>query len=99
MIISMSQWRVLIEENFGNLDRGEWRISDIYEVEGGREEARAIAQELAAHHVPKRPTFEQDRAVYRINDDMWMTMVKGATARYHYRVTVAELVSRGPLQP
>ncbi len=99
MITSMSQWRVLIEENIGSMDRREWRISDIYEVKGEREEARVIARELAARHVPKHPTFEQERAVYRINEDMWLTMVRGAKDRYHYRVTVAELISRSPSRP
>ncbi|GII53435.1 hypothetical protein Pth03_18240 [Planotetraspora thailandica] len=91
----MSQWRVLIEENIGGTDRKEWRVSDIYEVMGEREEARAIAQKLAMTHTPKHPMLPQERAVYRINDDMWLTMVIGAKARYHYRVTVAELIYRG----
>jgi hypothetical protein len=95
MITRMSQWRVLIEENIGGADRREWRISDIYEVKGEREEARAIAHELAMAHSPKHPALPQERAVYRINEDMWLTMVMGVRTRYHYRVTVAELVFRG----
>ncbi|GAA0360815.1 hypothetical protein GCM10009530_07720 [Microbispora corallina] len=91
----MSQWRVLIEENMGAGERKEWRISDIYEVEGGREEARAIAAELAMRHSPRHPSFTQERAVYKVGEDSWITMVIGLTARYHYRVTVAELVHRG----
>ncbi|GAA0995076.1 hypothetical protein GCM10009555_088620 [Acrocarpospora macrocephala] len=90
----MSEWRVLVEENVGRFDRKEWRISDIYEVDGGREEARSIAYELAMRHQPKHPGVEADRAVYRINEDMWLTMVIGATSRFHYRVTVAELFAR-----
>ncbi|GAA0438347.1 hypothetical protein Acor_62510 [Acrocarpospora corrugata] len=90
----MSEWRVLIEENVGRFDRKEWRIADIYEVDGGQAEARSIAYELAMRHQPKHPVVEQDRAVYRINEDMWLTMVIGATARFHYRVTVAELFAR-----
>lgn len=95
MISGMSQWRVLIEENVSGADRKEWRVSDIYEVDGERAEARAIAAELARRHTPKHPTFAQERAVYRINDDMWLTLIQGASTRYHYRVTVAELVFRG----
>jgi hypothetical protein len=99
MIAGMSQWRVLIEENIGSTDRKEWRISDIYEVDGGREEARAIAAELALRHSPKHPTFEQERAVYRINEETWLTLVLGAKSRYHYRVTIAELLFRGQPTP
>lgn len=94
MIAPMSQWRVLIEENIGIGDRKEWRISDIYEVKGEREEARSIARELAVRHTPKHPALPQERAVYRINDDMWLTLIIGLTARSHYRVTVAELLLR-----
>ena len=90
----MSEWRVLVEENVGEATRKEWRISEIYEVEGGRDEARSIAYELAMRHEPKHPAFGGERAVYRINDDMWLTMLRGVTRRYHYRVTVAELFHR-----
>ncbi|MEW9530462.1 hypothetical protein [Microbispora sp. NPDC049125] len=92
----MSEWRVLIEENVGGFgDRKEWRISDIYEVEGGREEARSIAGELAMRHTPKNPALLRERAVYRVNEDSWITMLIGVSTRYHYRVTVAELFFRG----
>ncbi len=94
MIGRMNDWRVLIEENIGRLDRKEWQISDIYQVKGGREEARSIAYELAMRHAPKHPVTEKERVVYRINEDMWLTMITGATSRYHYRVTVAELFTR-----
>jgi hypothetical protein len=91
----MSQWRVLLEENIGGADRKEWHISDIYEVNGGREEARAVARELAMRHEPKHPALPQERAVYQVSADEWITLVMGMRSRYHYRVTVAELVFRG----
>ncbi|WP_061294979.1 hypothetical protein [Herbidospora cretacea] len=89
----MSQWRVLIEENVGSANRKEWRVSDIYEVKGERAEARSIAYELAVRHAPQHPMNHGTRSVYRISDDEYLTTVKGATAKYHYRVVVAELLT------
>ncbi|MBO3746895.1 hypothetical protein J5X84_12520 [Streptosporangiaceae bacterium NEAU-GS5] len=88
----MSEWRVLVEENLGQGSGKSWHISEIYEVEGGQPEARSIAYELAMRHVPQHPTLGGgERAVYRINEDMWLTMIQGTVRRYHFRVTVAEL--------
>lgn len=89
----MSQWRVLIEENVGNTTRKEWRVSDIYEVKGERAEARSIAYELAVRHRPQHPMNGGTRSVYRISDDEYLTTIKGMTAKYHYRVVVAELLT------
>ena len=96
----MSEWRVLVEENVSGFMGKEWQISAVYEVDGGQAEARSIAYELAMRHRPEHPGREEDRAVYRINEDMWLTMVMGArSARYHYRVTVAELFARASKTP
>ncbi|WP_066361098.1 hypothetical protein [Herbidospora mongoliensis] len=89
----MSQWRVLIEENVGGPRNKEWRISDIYQVKGERPEARSIAYELAVRHVPHHPMNLGSRSVYRISDDEYLTTIKGATEKYHYRVVVAELLT------
>ncbi|WP_062431154.1 hypothetical protein [Herbidospora daliensis] len=89
----MSHWRVLIEENIGNTTRREWRVSEVYEVMGERPEARSIAYELAVRHRPQHPMNQGRRSVYRISDDEYLTTIQGTTAKFHYRVIVAEFLT------
>ncbi len=84
---------VLIEQTVGSGETQRWGVPDApIRVPGGRPAAQQMAAQLAANHKPRHPMMEQGRWVYRISDDQYLSVVQGATATFHFRVSVAELL-------
>ncbi len=55
-----------------------------------RTEARRAAEQFARTYAPRHPMSEQNRGVYRVSPDHYLTVVKGATKTFAFRTTVAE---------
>ncbi|GAA3369813.1 hypothetical protein GCM10020367_13980 [Streptomyces sannanensis] len=96
-------WYILVEENVESREPAgdgyaaipRWQVIGSRPVDGGREHAVAVAEQLARSRVPSgaegRPGTP-GRAVYRVAEGSWLTVVRLGTDNWHFRVTAAELV-------
>jgi hypothetical protein len=104
-VASVGSWYVLIEEDepegrypSSTLDEVKvscWRLTHRQLVEGGREEARHMAERLAYTWSPKelwRNSAFQGRLVFRGSEDSWLVEVSVGEDRRHARITLAELI-------
>jgi sarcosine oxidase gamma subunit len=85
-----AEWQVLIEEAV-TAER-HWRLTGTHPA-GDEEEARQLAFELARTYEPQHPMSPQGRRVYEVGPDAWVVQVPGATVDFHFRVSVARLVT------
>lgn len=94
-------WIVLVEESEG-LGRDRWRWSmtpfragPFADFDG----AADAALRLTRDYRPQHPWSERNRSAYRVSPSEYIVRVAGATADFHFRVTVAEAIEPGTGHP
>lgn len=94
---SSGVFAILIEETVGGAQEMRWGIAEPGRFRGDRSQAQQAAAELALSYTPRHPMMEQSREVFQLSADAYLVRVEGATATFHFRVSVAEKVARrGP---
>jgi hypothetical protein len=81
-------WYVLVEETIGSGESQRWSLTSIRSFEG-RDQALREAAMSAREFVPRHPSMERKRRIFRVGDDTWVVYVEGAMRTYHFRVCVA----------
>lgn len=83
---------LVVEQNTGSSDSMRWGVQVASELDIGvtRAQARHQAERLAYTFSPRHPMLESSRTVLRLTEDSFLTIVEGATATFHFRVSVAE---------
>jgi len=82
---------LIVEQLTGSGESSTWRVSPAPIPAGPtRQQAREQAFYLAQTFRPDHPFSPQDRAVHRIDEDNYLTIVTGRTKSFHFRVSVAE---------
>lgn len=85
-----AEWQVLVEETAtGNRH---WRLTTIRPAES-EADAHELAFELARGFQPEHPMSPQGRRIFQVGADQWVVEVPGATTDFHFRVSVARLVT------
>lgn len=85
-----AEWQVLVEE--AATGQRYWRLTATHPAED-EDGARRLAFELARTYEPEHPMSPQGRRVFLVGLDTWVVEVPGATANFHFRVSVAHLVT------
>jgi hypothetical protein len=96
--MNVGQWYVLIEEQAGFGSGIRWNLEKAIPA-SDLENAAEVAHDAALNHVPKNPMSPQSRAVFRAPDGSWVVDVKGATMRFHFRVSAGEYFGVFPGKP
>ena len=86
-----TRYTLLVEETTGSGESMRWLGSPATgKTWMDRTEARRAAEQFARTYAPRHPMSEQNRGVYRVSPDHYLTVVKGATKTFAFRTTVAE---------
>lgn len=83
---------LVIEQSVGTSESTRWGIEGPQQLPPGttRDQARQHAERVARTFAPRHPMMESSRTVLRLSQDSFLTIVQGATATYHFRVSLAE---------
>lgn len=94
-------WVVLVEESEGlGRDRWRWGMTPFVAGPFGDFDGAAdSALRLTRDYRPQHPWSERDRNAFRISPSEYIVRVAGATADFHFRVTVAEHITPGTGAP
>jgi hypothetical protein len=92
------QWYVLVEENVSGYNDRPWKISQRHAA-NDFEHALSMAQQVALSYQPEHPKWPKSRSVFRTRDGGWLVELSGATANFHFRVSVAEYCGEFPGEP
>jgi sarcosine oxidase gamma subunit len=87
---------LVVEQQTGSGESMVWRVDpDPLPVQPGssRQQAQDAALHLARTFRPNHPWNQGERVVLRLSPDSYLVIVPGATKTFHFRVSVAELMS------
>jgi hypothetical protein len=83
------QWYVLVDETMGGyLGR---KLTHVMPADG-QEAAVATAERTAFTYMPRHPSSPKSRSVFRTGPNTWVVQVMGATATFHFTVTIGTWV-------
>jgi hypothetical protein len=83
---------LVIEQNVGSSGDMRWGVDGPQELPLGTTwaQARAHAEQVARTFGPRHPLMENGRTVMRVDENSFLTIVRGATSSFHFRVTLGE---------
>ncbi len=83
---------LVIEQNVGSSGDIRWGVDGPQELPLGTTwaQARAHAETVARTFGPRHPLMENGRTVMRVDENSFLTIVRGATSSFHFRVTLVE---------
>lgn len=85
-------WAALVEQSQSGQQANEWALGPIQPADS-REQARAIAAELARTYHPTHPRRLRRRSVFQHGEDTLFVLLEGMTSRVHLRINVVQLVA------
>lgn len=87
------QYVCVVEENIADPSLA-WRVAHVSPAYADRQAARAAVYEVARDYRPSNPSIESWRRIIRIDDDNYIVEVQGAMTKWHFRVSVGQLVEK-----
>ena len=88
----LTEWHVLVEETVGvGRESHRWMFTRTWPC-ANREEALRLGVRVAGEYKPEHPMSPKDRRIFQVGEDSWLVQVTGATADFHFRVSVARLL-------
>lgn len=85
-------WVILIEETVGSGQSMRWGVGRAQGAYPEWEQAREAALGLAREYNPNHPWSEAKREIYQTSEGSYLVDVRGATAAFPFRVSVAQRV-------
>lgn len=93
----MSGWFVIVEEQSGNGEGRQWRVTHVAPAADTEEKAQELALRTAREYQPEHPWSPRRRQIYRLaTPGSFLVAVEGRTATFHFRVSLGEQIHDAP---
>ena len=93
----MSDWFVVIEEQTGNGEGRQWRVTHVAPAGDSAAAAEETALRTAREYQPEHPWLPRRRRVLRMAaPGSFLVTMEGRTATFHFRVSVGQQIYDEP---